>query len=144
MENEETEFDTMTVTEVEQLCKNLFELRKKVDDMEEAVSEEKKKLESLKARALSYLGHFNKTNYRSEFGMLIRAETLNVKVEDRKAFSEYLKAQDAYDNFVTFNSQKVKSLGKEEWELAKQESRDFKIPGLSTPQIIETLRMTKG
>ena len=141
--DDEKPMDEMTVLEVEELCRQFFEQKKRLDEVEKVLAEETMKLDKIKNKALSYLTHYKKTNYRSAYGMIVRSEILSVKVEDKDAFAKFLKDKEIYEDFVTFNNKKIVGLCNEEIELAKKEGREYSVPGVSKPQYIERVSLRK-
>jgi hypothetical protein len=141
--DEEKPMDEMTVQEVEHVCKLFAQQKKRIEEIEEVLSQENEKLEKIKNKALSYLSHFKKSNYRSEFGMIVRSEILSVKVENKDEFAKFLKDKEIYEDFVTFNNKKVVGLCNEEIEIAQKEGREYNVPGVSKPQYIEKVSLRK-
>jgi hypothetical protein len=142
-QEEEVNLDAVTLKEFEDLCGALYAQKRAVDEIDERLSAEKEKLEKLKSKVLSYLVHYKKDNYRSEHGMVIKSNILEVKVVDKPAFTEFLRSRNLLEDFTTFNANKVKGLALEEIEIAAKEEKEFEIPGVSKPQYIEKLSMRK-
>jgi hypothetical protein len=142
-EEEEVNLDAVTLKEFEDLCGLLYEKKRSIEEVEEEVKQEKVALEKLKNKVLSYLVHYKKDNYRSEHGMVIKSNILEVRVGDKKAFTEFLRSRNLLEDFTTFNANKVKGLVLEEIEIAAKEEKEFAIPGVSKPQYIEKLSMRK-
>lgn len=142
-QEEEVNLDAVTLKEFEDLCGVLYAQKREVEGLEDIVKEKKEVLEKLKNKVLSYLVHYKKDNYRSEHGMVIKSNILEVRVIDKPAFTEFLRQRNLLEDFTTFNANKVKGLALEEIEIAAKEEKEFEIPGVSKPQYIEKLSMRK-
>lgn len=142
-QEDEVDLDAVTLKEFEDLCGALYAQKRVVEEAEELLKEKKEQLEKLKNKVLSYLIHYKKDNYRSEHGMVIKSNILEVKVIDKPAFTEFLRSRNLLEDFTTFNANKVKGLAIEEIEIAAKEEKEFEIPGVSKPQYIEKLSMRK-
>ncbi len=142
-QEDEVDLDAVTLKEFEDLCGALYAQKQVVEEAEELLKEKKEQLEKLKNKVLSYLIHYKKDNYRSEHGMVIKSNILEVKVIDKPAFTEFLRSRNLLEDFTTFNANKVKGLAIEEIEIAAKEEKEFEIPGVSKPQYIEKLSMRK-
>lgn len=140
---EEKPLDQVTMKEVEGLCDKLFQQKKVVEGIEDELKDAKEIFEKMKDKVLSYLTHFNKDNYRSAFGMVIKNNVLDVRVVDKQAFTEFLRSRDLLEDYTTFNANKVKGLAKEEIDIAAKEGKEFEIPGLGKPNYIEKLSIRK-
>lgn len=142
-DEEEKPLDQVTMAEVENLCGALFSHKLVVESAEEALRVEKEKFEKLKAKVLSYLSHFKKDNYRSAHGMVVKNNVLDIRVVDKKAFTEFLRGKELLEDFTTFNANKVKGLCIEELDIAAKEEKEFAIPGVGKPNYIEKLSIRK-
>lgn len=142
-DEKEKPLDQVTMAEVEDLCKALFDQKRKVENMEDEVKLEKEKFEKMKSKVLSYLAHFKKDNYRSAFGMVVRNNVLDIRVENKQEFANFLRSKNLLDDYMTFNANKVKGLCIEEIEIAAKEGKEFGIPGVGKPSYIEKLSMRK-
>ena len=142
-DEKEKPIDEVTMQEVERLCEAMFTKKREIENVEELVKAQKEALEKMKNKVLSYLAHFKKDNYRSAAGMVIRNNVLDIRVEDKKAFTEFLRSKNLLEDFTTFNANKVKGLCIEEIEIAAKEEKEFSIPGVGKPNYIEKLSMRK-
>ncbi len=138
------EMDTITAQQVEDLCKLLYEQKIKVESIDDVRAEESKKLETLKSKILSYLQHFRKDNYRSAYGLVSKKTELDAKIIDKESFIEYLKGKQMLEGFATFNATRVKGLVRQELDSAKEEKREFSIPGISEITFRDKLSIRKG
>ena len=139
----EKPIDEVTMAEVEKLCEKLFQQKRTIEDTEEVLKTQKEILDKTKTKLLSYLTHFKKDNYRSAFGMIVKVNHLDVRVEDKFEFAKFLQEKNLLQEYMTFNAMKVKGLCSEEIELATKEGKEFAIPGIGKPTYYEKLTMKK-
>lgn len=141
---------TVTVEELDGLCKTIAEQRRKIDQMDAALTEENKLLAQLEAKAVQYLEELGRDSYKSEFGTIGMREQMRWNLpagpEQWAALFSHFKETGVYDGMVTVNSQKLNSWAKREFEVAAEEGRglDFHIPGLEAPKLHRSLTFRKG
>jgi hypothetical protein len=142
--------DSVTVQELDQLGKLIFEQRQTAEESERKAKEENKRLEMLYNKMLSILERFGRTNYEVPgLGRLTAVERSFVSLpktpEDKDTFYSYLKDQGIFDELISVNSNTLNAFYKRELEIAREEGRafGFKIPGISEPITSMTLRVMK-
>jgi len=133
---EEKAIDEVTIKDLENLCEQTAIHERKILQLQEQLDTEAEgkgvKLETIRR----YITHFGKTNYQSAFGLVEMRSRLSVKVpqsvEDKKALFAYLdgKGAELGWEYFSINSQRLNSMYKQESEIAKEEGRDCKIPGV--------------
>jgi hypothetical protein len=137
---------------------SLMEFEKAIQEYAEA-KEEVERLAGLKNKAtevmdmfeskvMSIMQAFNKTSYRSSYGLLVRSERWSWKTpksdEEKDAFYGYLRAKGLFDTMISVNSQTLNSFAKKELEAAKETGDiDFKIPGLGEPTLTEMIALRR-
>jgi len=147
--DETVPMDSLTVKEFQQLIELTFKHRGVVEEMQDAVDVESKKLEALKRKCLAYLTQFGKSSEALPgVGTISMAKRLSIshpkEPEAKGAFFDFLKQKGIFEDMVTVNSQTLNSWYRQEFELAKDEGRLIEIPGIGEPNYVETLSMKKG
>lgn len=142
-EDDAKPMDEMTLKEFDSLLGASYAQKKKVEEMEEAVSVEKAKLEKAKKKILGYLSAFNQTSFKSQYGMVVKRQTLSVKCEDKEAFAKYLEGKGVLYEKVTFHHRTLADIYKQEMALAVEEGREINLPGIGKPEMIDTLAFNK-
>lgn len=145
MESDSQAKPAVTVSELDNLCKEIFEQKAKIKEVEDKLSDENKKLAELQMKATSYLTELDRENYKSEFGTLyvqnVWSWTLPKTDEDKAKFFGYLKEKGLFDKYATVNHASYNSYLKAEFEAAKEDGRgmDFSIPGVPEPTLFKKL-----
>jgi hypothetical protein len=137
------------VTELDQLCIELFKQKAVVEEHEDALKDQNQKYAELKAEVISYMEHLEKDKYPVKgHGTLSLSDRFSVRVpktlEEKKALFEYLKEKGIFFEMASVNSQTLNSFYKAEMEeAAKQGNTDFSIPGVGEPNHQRTLSIRK-
>jgi len=136
----------MEIQDLKDKCARLFEVRAKIDeinDVKKSFTAEKKELDAL---ILSYLQENKLKNFDTGFGKVSSVAKRSVKILDRHEFTEYLKAQGTYEDTVNFPAPSINRIYREAFDVAQLEGDvEFLangIPGLSEPSIFETISVT--
>lgn len=142
--------ETIAVTELDYLCKQIANERKLKEDMEAVVTEQNKKIAGLEAKAVDYLETLARENYASPYGTISIKENWRVNLPDSpenwsKLF-DYFRRRECFDGMITVNSNKLNSFYKEELEIAQEDGRamEFEIPGLNPPKLHKSLAYRKA
>lgn len=142
--------DNITVKNLDDLVKSIFDADKLIDEAQAVVSDLNKKLAVLKARGVRYLKALEKEDYKSEFGNIKISQKWRVNLpqtpEDKLAFFEYLRTQGLFDKFATVNSMTLNSYYMSEWEAAQKNGKgiSFSIPGIGERKMFEDLGIRKS
>lgn len=145
--NDLTPQEPVTVEALDQLCQDMFSQREKIRKMDEATSEENKRLASMQSKAIAYLVELDREKYQSPFGTISVKEEWRFRLpetlEDKLDFFEHLKEKGMFDQYATVNANSYNSYLNTEWEVAKEEGRgmDFKVPGVPEPTFYRKLNM---
>lgn len=133
----------MSIKQLEQLISQCYQERDEIQVLETQIKEKEKLHNNTKQRILSVFQEFNKSNYSSHRGMLIRQRRFNVTMpkdpKKRSAFFGYLKERDTFESLITVNAQSLNSYYKAEMDVAAKSGKPFEIPGLDAPKYFETL-----
>lgn len=131
--------EQVTLQEMNDLGKQIAELREKereASDVKKAIT---KDLEEAEAKATQILMDKELKNYRSPFGLMSLAMLTSAKTpktpEAKAAVFELLRREGRYDDMVSVNSQTLNSYVKEQCELAREQ-------GLPEPEILKLLEVT--
>lgn len=140
---------TPTLNAFQNLCKDIWEQRMKVDEMASALKIETSKLEGMKAKVLAYMEDSEiEKQHVPGYGTLSMQNMFSVKVPagDNKAeFFEYLKERGIFEDMATIHSATLNSWYKQEIDAAIEEGNaDFRIPGIEEPKIVKRLGMRRG
>ena len=140
--------DDVTLSQLDQLCMDLADLREKIDDVKNTKSALEQEYEELSQKIVSYLNAHQKDKYDTPLGTFSIRRRLTYATpktpEEREAFFGYLKKQGVFDDLITVNSQTLNAYAKRELETAKEEGRtDFEIPGLGDPNLYEKIQIRR-
>jgi len=132
-----------------ELCKDAYELKGKIEALEEESKNYSEKLKKLQGKILAIMEQTDQTSYKGPFGTILRVKRFTVKhpkdPENKGKFFEYLENKGVLESMVTVNSQTLNSWYKQEMEAAVESGNvDFSVPGLEPPQYLEYLTMRKG
>ena len=131
------------------LCDELAEKKGQI----KAHEAEKKRLSGevrgLEEQIIAYLESLSKTKHNTARGLFyIKTRTTYATPKDpesRKAFFDYLKSRDVFDDLITVNSQTLNAFAKQELEVAiENEHDDFEMPGLGVPTMQQSIVFKKG
>lgn len=140
----------VTVADLDDLVKTIFEQRVKIEESEKVTSELNKELALLKAKAVNYLKELGRENFKSPFGTISVNQKWRVSLpqtdEDKAALFNWLRGQGLFDKYATVNSQSLNSLYLAEWDAAKArgEGMTFSMPGIGEPKLFEDLGVRKA
>lgn len=151
MEQNEMELEnknSLTVSEVENLCAAIAAQREVIADISSTRKEAEKKLDELELKMLAVLEQMGKTSYQSNVGTVYISPRTAVKMpaspEDREAFFNYLREKGIFESMITVHSQTLNSYYKEAFEEAVQNGDDgFHIPGLGEPVLSQSIGLRK-
>ena len=148
MSFEEKPMADITMVEFEAFIKEFAEAKEKVDQLAYEKTKATEVMDMWESKVMSVMQQFNKTSYRSSYGLLVRSERWSWKTpksdEDKQAFYGYLKSKGLFDTMISVNSQTLNSFAKKELELAKEEGDlDFKLPGLGEPTLNEMIALRR-
>jgi len=148
---EEKPIDQVSLAELDGMIKNLFEQRKAIEEMEDAVDEKKKIMEALKEKIRGILEAHNKPNYPTQYGTVYTQTKYQVSMPKDPARAAQLRAYFAKRNMedmLTVNHMTLNSLFNSivEEKETLGETIDMKniIPGVDEPTARVVLAMKKG
>lgn len=138
----------VTLQQLEALVSETYKLQDECDAIETSLKEKQKILNNCKGRLLSIFQEFNKSNYRTHRGLIIRQKRFTVMhpkdPASKKAFFDWLKQKKVFEEVVTVHSQTLNSLYKAEMQAAIDAGQtDFSIPGIEEPKYVETLALRR-
>lgn len=148
---EEFNFDAhhkeLNLKEFEALCTEMFEQRRKVEELEKQAKEASTILEELKTKVGAIMSEVGKEKYHVEGQGLIyfqnkRTASMPKDPAKRAEFFQYLKDKGIFEDLITVHSQTLTSFWNQEFEASQ--SPDFKIPGIDEPSARKTLSMKRG
>lgn len=141
---------TMTVADLEAFCASIADQREAVDTAKLAHSKEVEKLKGMEKQLSLILKDMNRTSYPSTVGTFTLRRQSRYRVpgtpEDREAFYAYLKERGMFEALITVNYNTLNSFVRSEEAVAIEEGRglDFKVPGLSAPEVEETIAFKRA
>ncbi len=135
---EKTELPSVTVTELQGLCKLLLSKKEDHERALEVAKTTKEAVDELESRILKYMKEYGLPMFEGPFGRVSVKNYSTVAQpatpEDREAFFGYLKEQGIYDEMISVNSRTLNSWVNREIE-AREKNGEFGWvpPGLKTP-----------
>lgn len=141
---------SVTVKDLDDLNKTIFEQRELIAQMEELVKAQNKILAQLEGKAVAYLKELGREKYQSPYGTISVAERWTWKQpqtpEQREAFFNYLRDKGVFDNMISVHAQTLNSFCNSEWDEAKKAGAgfDFRVPGLPEPSLFERLHVLRA
>ena len=150
----EENFDDVSVAELNQLCKKMYDLKAEHMDLKSRAAAVDGELKKLQQKVVNYLEHFNMTEYSGEFGKVSRVRKFSVSARDmdKPKFFEYLKKQGHFEEIISVNARTLNSYvrgeieektGKGIYEVTDEEIAKYKPEGLGEAKSHFTLSMKK-
>lgn len=139
--------EPVTVEALDKLCQDMFEQREKIRKMDDAVTEENKKLAAMQSKAIAYLIELDREKYQSPHGTVSVKEEWRFRLpetlEAKLQFFEHLKEKGMFEQYATVNANSYNSYLNTEWKIAQDEGRgmEFKMPGVPEPTFYRKLNM---
>lgn len=140
----------VTVKELDELGKYIFDQVNLIEAMEKLVTEENKKLAAAKCKMVLYLKELGREDYKTDAGSLSISNVWRVNLpqtdEDKAKLFGWLKEKGVFEKYATVHSASLNSLYNAEWDAAKQrgEGLNFAIPGVPEPKLFEALKTYKA
>lgn len=130
--------DSVSVKELDELCKAVFDKRIEIEKQEEITSKLNAELTTLKQKIVGILETLERENYQSPHGTVYRSERMSVTTpktwEDKQAFMAYLRekgGEGLVQSYITFNNKSLLSFVKNEVEAREADGDlDVSIPGV--------------
>ena len=140
--------DELTVQELEEKQKEVFEQRKTYEAAKKQSNEEHATLKKLEAAHVERLETLGKNSYRADSGLFsfryTEAWKLGATLEERKEFFDYLKERELFDSMISINSRTLNTYAKKEAEVAESNGElDFQLPGLYKSDPVATVSLRK-
>jgi len=128
---------------IKELCKLMFEQKRKVDKMKDELKIENEALTRLKQEVLEELKNNELPNFDTGFGKVSRYKKFNAKVIDKYALAEHFKNQGVLEDMMTFNHNTVNAYMKDRIEKCKESGNiDYEVEGVDITSDFETIRIT--
>lgn len=148
--NQHKENTEINVGEFEALCKEIFELRLKEEELEnqlkaisEAATEKKHKVMAIldsMGKEKHFVGGMGTLYIQNRFTVTMPKEPVA-----KKAFFDHLREKGIFEDMVTVNHQSLNAYYKNELAAAAEVGNaDFKIPGLAEPNLVKTLAVRRS
>ena len=137
----------MEIEKLQELCKNLLKVKGAIDKLKEEKTELEKEFAAMKAEAVEHLEEHGLKNFDHGMGKISIMETKSVKMLDKYVFFEWLKEKGTFEDVVSVNAMTLKSLYKQELELAiERQDVNFLqdgLPGVSEPSTFRSIKFLK-
>ncbi len=140
----------VTVQDLDALVEVLFQLKKKIEESEEATTKLNKEKATLEMKIAGYLRDLGRDNFRAPDGTVSLREVWRVSLpktdEAKAALFGWMREKGIYDQYATVNANSLNSLFLAEWDAAKKQGEGigFTLPGLAQPTLFETLSTLKA
>lgn len=140
---------TVTVKELDDLIAEIVKQEDIIEQKEEELSNENKKLMELNAKAVSYLKELDREDYKSAVGTAAIKQEWTVRNPetdaDKELLFEHLRERGIFNKYATVNNRSLNSLFKSDWEEAKKrgEGLEFSLPGIKPAQLFEKFKLTR-
>jgi len=141
--------DDITLSQLDELCLKLAELRGEIDEIKNKKTSLEQQYAEVSDRIITHLTAHKKTKYETASGTFGITRRFSYKVpktpEDREAFFNYLKSKEVFEDLITVNSQTLNAYAKRELDNAIEEGHsDFEIPGIGEPSLYEKITIRKN
>lgn len=139
--------NSISVEELNDKCRVLFESRKAYEDKKAEASKLNEAYEQAEKEVVEILLALEMKNFDSKYGKvsIVQKEYYHVPkaAEDKEKIRKYLEEKGLFENLWGINSMTWNSWLKKEKEIAVEERRFLDIPGVEVPTISYDLRMRK-
>ena len=146
----ETKKVPITLKNFEQICKELFETKVRLDEKEAEAKAIAEELDMKKKQVFAFMEENEKEKHHvAGHGLIFMEDRFTVptpkSLDQKKEFFAYLQKRGIFFEMASVNSQTLNSFYKTELEseLAKGNA-DFKLPGIGEPSMQRSLKMRKG
>ena len=145
---EEKPMTDISLMEFEKAIQDYAEAKGEVERLGALKNKATEVMDMFESKVMSIMQAFQKTSYRSSYGLLVRSERWSWKTpksdEDKEAFYGYLKEKGLFDTMISVNSQTLNSFAKKELDVAKEAGDiDFAIPGMGEPSLTEMIALRR-
>lgn len=135
------------VSELQDLCEEVFKLKKQVEDLDEQKKTLNKRIIELKSELVKHFEAHDLERFDSGFGTITRKVRRSVKIEDRNAFFDFLESKNLLRDSLNVTAARATTIYNELYERAEQE-KDFDfitsgIPGISEPSLFVDVSINK-
>lgn len=125
-----------TLHQVREKIEEIFRYRRMIDDAKEGLMQMQGELRSLQEQVLNTLQAAGLEKFSTPVGTVSVREKTSVRIpktpEDRKAFFDYLRERNLFDDMISVNSMTLNSWFNREREIAEEDGiYDFRVPGLN-------------
>lgn len=143
---EEKPIDAITLQELESMTQTAFSLKQEREELERKVEKNKEIFNALQRKIQDVLTFHNKTDYRSESGIVDIRKKLSFKVpkteEQKKDLFGWLKYKGIFWQYASVNSNSLNSLLKDFWDPVEKKFKE-PISGVEAPVEYEQIYFTK-
>lgn len=130
----------MNLSELNGLSKELLNMRKELDELKKTKTAKEKEYDRLSKILISILEENEMTSLDNEYAKFTIRNIPYAKVCDKEALANHLKKQNLFDDYYSFNSQRMNSYYKERLEAAIESGADdFDIDGMEMTSNRQTI-----
>lgn len=144
---EEKPMEEVTMAELEELCFSASERELNIEKLNEQLAEQVEAKNAILECIRKYIVHFGKEKYESAYGTIELRTRLSFKtpktVDEKRDFFEFLTEKGIFYEYASINSNSLNALCKQEVEIAKEEGRECKIPGIGDPSEFQTIHLRR-
>lgn len=148
---EEKALDQISLAELDGMVKRLFDYKKEIESMQDAIDSKQGEMDSLKETIKSVLEAHNKPNYPTQYGMVYTQKKFQVSFPKDPVRAAQLRAYFAkrgMDDLLTVNHMSLNSIFNsivaEKETLGEEVNLKEIIPGVEEPTARVVLAMKKG
>lgn len=138
---------SISVDELQEKCKILFERRKAYEDSKAETSKLNASYEEAERDVVETLLALEMKSFQSKYGLVsIRTKEyyhVPKTAEQKESIRKYMEEKGIFENYWSINSNSWNSWLKKEKEIAVDEGRFLDIPGVDVPTISYDLAMKK-
>jgi hypothetical protein len=145
--NNKGEIMDITIKELEEKQREIFEKRKEYDEAKKIASHHHAELEKLEMEHVERLETLGKTSYKSDIGTFSfrYEESFKIDPENKSLFFEFLKKRAIFEEMISVNSRTLNSFAKQEALHAEEEGiLDFNLPGLIKSEPVARTSLRKA
>jgi glycyl-tRNA synthetase beta subunit len=139
----------VTMAQMDELCRKYAQLKHEKEEIEAVLKDKSEEIRDVQMQLNAVLELMELGSFKSKHGTIIRSERWSVRTpkdpDSKKAFFDFLKERDLYDQMITVNSQTLNALYNQERKALNAEGKENPVwPGIEPGEVSYTISLRKG